>query len=57
MHKEKCPYCEKEINVSYGEQKCPECGKLINVFPDDELILRRIINVSIGEFFKTLFKR
>jgi len=57
INKEICPYCNKEINVGYGEQKCPKCRKLINVFPDDGLILRRLIYVCIGEFFKAIFKR
>jgi len=57
IQKEICPYCRKEIDVSYGEQKCPKCRKLINVYPDDTLILRRCINVGISEFFKTLFQR
>jgi Zn finger protein HypA/HybF involved in hydrogenase expression len=57
MHNEKCPYCNKIIEVSYGEQKCPKCKKLINVFPDDGLILKRMISISIGEFFKCLFKK
>lgn len=57
MHNERCPYCNKVIEVSYGEQKCPDCNKLINVYPDDTLILRRMINVGIGELFTKFFTR
>jgi len=56
MHIEICPYCNQEIQVSYGIRPCPKCKKLINIYPDDTLILERCINVGIGEFFKTLFK-
>ena len=57
IHTEVCPYCNQKIEVSYGEQKCSKCKKLINVYPDDTLILRRCINVGIGELFTKLFTR
>ncbi len=56
MNKEICPYCNQEIIVSYGTRPCPKCNKLINVYPDEKLILRRLINVGIGELFTKLFK-
>ena len=56
IHKEVCPYCSKEINVSYGKQRCPECKKMINVFPDDTLVLRRLVDIGIGKFFNGIVK-
>ena len=55
IHSENCPYCNQKIGVSYGEQKCPKCHKLINVFPDDNLIIKRMVNYGIREFIKILF--
>jgi len=57
MPNEICPYCNQKIEVSYGTRPCPKCKKLIRVYPDDTFIIGRIINVSIREFFKILFKR
>ena len=57
IHIEICPYCNQKIEVSYGTRPCPKCNKLINIFPDDSIILRRMINVGIAELFTKLFTR
>ena len=57
MHKERCPYCNKIIDVSYGEQKCPFCNKLINVYPDGDEILRKMTKLGVIEIFKFIFKK
>jgi len=57
MSIEICPYCNQKIEVSYGERLCPKCNKLIKVYPDDSIILRRIINVGIGELFAKIFEK
>lgn len=52
-----CPYCNQKIEVSYGKRDCPKCNKPIIIYPDDSFILRRLINVGIGELFTKIFKR
>jgi len=57
MHNEKCPYCNKTIEVSYGEQNCIYCHKRINVFPDTDMIIRKVVGLGVKEIFATIFRK
>ena len=57
MHNEKCPYCNKTIEVSYGEQKCSFCHKRINVFPDSDMIIRKVVGLGVKELLATIFRK
>lgn len=40
-----CPYCEKEVDLSYGcNIPCPECGERVNVFDDTQPIEGQLAN-------------
>lgn len=56
-HNEICPWCHKEIQVSYGTTPCPKCKKPIRVFPDDELILKRMLGLATKGILGNLLGR
>lgn len=56
MINEICPYCNQQIKVSYGIRPCPKCEKLINIYPDDNLILKRLIHLTFKQILENIFK-
>ena len=57
IHLEICPYCNAKIEVSYGTFPCPKCHKLIHVYPDDTVILQRLIKLGLNEVLGKIFRR
>ena len=49
VHNEVCPWCSKQIVVSYGTRPCPACKQLIRVYHDAEEGIREILRTALGE--------
>ena len=48
---EVCPWCHREIKVSYGLQACPECSGSIRVYPDTDAalaVLAKLVLQQVG---------
>jgi len=45
MPRERCPHCEKEVELPYGKNiPCPNCGEKVNVFNDEHPLERKSVD-------------